>query len=342
MGERKGQNLYYPPDYDPRAGGLNKWQGTHALRERARKIHLGILIIRFEMPYNIWCDGCKNHIGMGVRYNAEKKKVGMYYSTPIYQFRMKCHLCDNHFEIKTDPQNLDYVIISGARRQENRWDPTQNEQVVPETKETQRKLFDDAMFKLEHGAKDQKVGEEAKPVLGRLFQRNSSVWRDDFEANSQLRANFRKRKKELKVQEEKDNALLAKSSLAVALLPESDNDRRMAQLMRLHSSKTIHEKDKERRTAILNRPALPSTATTKIKAIPKLERTSLGIVKRSAEGTSGLPETDKPTGAAEKKVPVGQQEEKQKSAQEGGTGDKEKSLPSLLLCNYGSGSSDTD
>lgn len=20
---------------------------------------------RFEMPYNIWCDGCKNHIGMG-------------------------------------------------------------------------------------------------------------------------------------------------------------------------------------------------------------------------------------------------------------------------------------
>ena len=37
------------------------------------------------------------------RYNAEKKKVGMYYSTPVYQFRMKCHLCDNHFEIKTDP-----------------------------------------------------------------------------------------------------------------------------------------------------------------------------------------------------------------------------------------------
>lgn len=27
----------------------------------------------------------------------------MYYSTPVYQFRMKCHLCNNHFEIKTDP-----------------------------------------------------------------------------------------------------------------------------------------------------------------------------------------------------------------------------------------------
>jgi Saf4/Yju2 protein len=55
------------------------------------------------MPYNIWCDGCNKHIAMGVRYNAEKSKIGMYYTTPIYKFRMKCHLCDNHFEIKTDP-----------------------------------------------------------------------------------------------------------------------------------------------------------------------------------------------------------------------------------------------
>ena len=65
MGERKGTNLYYPPDYDPKKGSLNAWQGTHALRERANKLHLGILIIRFEMPYNIWCEGCGQHVGMG-------------------------------------------------------------------------------------------------------------------------------------------------------------------------------------------------------------------------------------------------------------------------------------
>jgi coiled-coil domain-containing protein 130 len=29
---------------------------------------MGILIIRFEMPFNIWCNGCGNHIGMGVRW----------------------------------------------------------------------------------------------------------------------------------------------------------------------------------------------------------------------------------------------------------------------------------
>merc|ERR1712142_211498 len=58
------------------------------------------------MPYNVWCLGCGNHIGMGVRYNAEKTKTGQYYSTPIYKFRMKCHLCDNHFEMQTDPANF--------------------------------------------------------------------------------------------------------------------------------------------------------------------------------------------------------------------------------------------
>ncbi|PNJ13342.1 CCDC130 isoform 9, partial [Pongo abelii] len=108
----------------------NRYHNSHPLRERARKLSQGILIIRFEMPYNIWCDGCKNHIGMGVRYNAEKKKVGNYYTTPIYRFRMKCHLCVNYIEMQTDPANCDYVIVSGAQRKEERWDMADNEQVL--------------------------------------------------------------------------------------------------------------------------------------------------------------------------------------------------------------------
>lgn len=86
------------------------------------------------MPYNIWCEGCKNHIGMGVRYNAEKSKVGNYYTTTIWKFKFKCHLCDNYIEMKTDPANFDYVIVSGASRQERRWDPSENEQIAPEGK----------------------------------------------------------------------------------------------------------------------------------------------------------------------------------------------------------------
>ncbi|KAL0123200.1 hypothetical protein PUN28_007658 [Cardiocondyla obscurior] len=231
MGERKGTNLYYPPDYDPRAGGLNKFQGTHALRERARKIHMGILIIRFEMPYNIWCDGCGNHIGMGVRYNAEKKKIGMYYSTPLYQFRMKCHLCDNHFEIKTDPANLDYVIVSGARRQENRWDPKQNEQVVPETKEVSCRLYDDAMYKLEHGVEDKKVAKSRDSALEGAIALNESIWKDDYSSNCAVRALFREKKNELKKKQAEDHALLKKTGLDIELVNEHVDDIKLAKLL---------------------------------------------------------------------------------------------------------------
>jgi hypothetical protein len=54
---------------------------------------------------------CNNHIGMGVRYNAEKKKIGAYFSTPIFSFRCKCHLCDGWFEIQTDPKVSCALVI---------------------------------------------------------------------------------------------------------------------------------------------------------------------------------------------------------------------------------------
>ncbi|XP_011314700.1 coiled-coil domain-containing protein 130 homolog isoform X2 [Fopius arisanus] len=230
MGERKGQNLYYPPDYDPKVGGLNKFLGTHALRERARKLHMGILIIRFEMPFNIWCEGCGNHIGMGVRYNAEKKKIGMYYSTPLYSFRMKCHLCDNHFEIKTDPGNLTYVIESGARRQENRWDPKENEQVVPETKEVSKRLYDDAMFKLEHGVDDLKASKTQDPAINKILAKNESRWQDDYSANAALRAAFRSRKNEDK-ERKKEIPLLKSVGVELDLVDEHEDDVKLARIL---------------------------------------------------------------------------------------------------------------
>ena len=53
---------------------------------------------------NSLCHVIPGNYHTGVRYNAEKTQVGKYYSTPIFQFRMKCHLCDNHFEIRNDPK----------------------------------------------------------------------------------------------------------------------------------------------------------------------------------------------------------------------------------------------
>ncbi|XP_012289175.1 coiled-coil domain-containing protein 130 homolog [Orussus abietinus] len=271
MGERKGTNLYYPPDYDPRVGGLNKFMGTHALRERARKLHMGILIIRFEMPYNIWCDGCGNHIGMGVRYNAEKKKIGMYYSTPLYQFRMKCHLCDNHFEIKTDPANLDYIIVSGARRQENRWDPKDNEQVVPETKEVSKRLYDDAMYKLEHEIEDTKTARSRDSALDNAIALNEATWKDDYSSNCALRAAFRARKKELQSKQTTDHKLLTKMGIDVDLVNEHEDDIKLARLL-------MYNKQKETKKSGLRLKRLVSIARSK-KATKSTQLTSTNKTK---------------------------------------------------------------
>ncbi|XP_016916567.1 coiled-coil domain-containing protein 130 homolog [Apis cerana] len=281
MGERKGTNLYYPPDYDPRVGGLNKFLGTHALRERARKLHMGILIVRFEMPYNIWCDGCNNHIGMGVRYNAEKKKIGMYYSTPLYQFRMKCHLCDNHFEIKTDPANLDYVIVSGARRQENRWDPKENEQIVPETKEVSCRLYDDAMYKLEHGIEDKKIAKSRDSSLESAIALNDATWKDDYTSNCALRTAFRTRKKELQKKQSLDQILLKKSGLNIDLVNEHEEDIKLAKLLmyKKDTKKSIHNPLKRLITIVRSRD--------KVKSLPYTVNHS---IKKQTNQTPKLPE----------------------------------------------------
>uniref|UniRef100_A0A5S6QFL2 Coiled-coil domain-containing protein 130 homolog n=1 Tax=Trichuris muris TaxID=70415 RepID=A0A5S6QFL2_TRIMR len=263
MGERKGTNKYYPPDYDPRKGGLNKWQGTHALRERARKLHLGILIIRFEMPFNVWCEGCNNHIGMGVRYNAEKKKVGNYYSTPIYQFRMKCHLCDNHFEIKTDPKNFDYELVSGLRRQERRWNMAENEQVCSVDRTTSNKLSTDAMYKLEHGELDQAKLKSVAPELERLRQFKEK-WKDDFALNQELRRVFRVRKKELRAQKEADDALRKKFSLAIPLTEESESDRKLATMIaQYRTSETLEESEMAAHKRIMQSSVFSSPSTSR-------------------------------------------------------------------------------
>ena len=127
---------------------------------------------------------------MSVRFNAQKSKTGMYFSTPIYKFRMKCHLCDNHFEMQTDPKNLDYVILSGARRQELRWDPKDNEQIVPEDKTVSKKLMTDSMFKLEHDVNDKEKADTIAPAIQQLeeFQER---WKDDYSHNRAIRHIFR-------------------------------------------------------------------------------------------------------------------------------------------------------
>ena len=219
MGERKGQNKYYPPDFDYKVHkSLSGYHGEHALRERAKRIDEGILIIRFEMPFNMWCGGCRNHIGMGVRYNAEKSKVGKYYTTPIFKFRMRCHLCPNYIEIQTDPAKAAYVVVSGGERREQRWDAAENGQIAPEKWENKKKLALDSMYKLEHASVDE--------TKGKHFQSNFSslVGKSDWKNEHMVSRVFSKYFKEQKKKRLQDAAFKQKYALNVDLLSEDEDD----------------------------------------------------------------------------------------------------------------------
>ncbi|KAG4301398.1 hypothetical protein PCK1_002324 [Pneumocystis canis] len=224
-------NKYYPPDYDWRQGkGLNKLQGTHALGNRARKLDKGILIVRFELPYSIWCESCNAHVGQGVRFNAEKKRVGNYYSTPIWSFKMKCHLCSGIFEIQTDPKNTEYVVISGAKKKNEEWD-TSDVGITLSKDNIDDDLKNDPFYKLEKTVIDMNKAKESIPLLSQLYKINEKQWADPYSVSSRLRKIFREEKKILKMEKEKDEEIRNFGSLSINLVKKDPNDHLRAKLV---------------------------------------------------------------------------------------------------------------
>ncbi|XP_048440644.1 probable splicing factor YJU2B [Pyrus x bretschneideri] len=240
----RADNFYYPPEWSPKKGSLNKFNGQHALRERARKLDQGILIIRFEMPYHIWCGGCNSMIAKGVRFNAEKKQVGNYYSTKIWSFTMKSPCCKQEIVIQTDPKNCKYVIISGATQKNEEFDVEDAETFELPADEERGKLAD-PFYRLEHQEEDLQKKKEAEPVLVRLQRISDDRHLDDYSLNKALRAKLRSQKKRVAEEE----ATSRKMGLGIRLLPVAEEDAAAASRVKFVSK---FEKNRKNKQALIN------------------------------------------------------------------------------------------
>ena len=106
MSERKVLNKYYPPDFDP--AKLPKLQ-----LDKNRQY-----VVRLMAPFTMRCLTCGNYIYKGKKFNSRKEDaVGeKYLGIQIYRFYIRCPQCLSEICFKTDPENTDYAVETGAYR----------------------------------------------------------------------------------------------------------------------------------------------------------------------------------------------------------------------------------
>lgn len=185
--------------------------------------------MRFEMPFAVWCTNCspENIIGQGVRFNAEKKKVGNYYSTPIYSFRIKHTVCGQWIEIRTDPKNTAYVVVEGGRKRDFGVDEEGRgvgEIMVGRKDGSGSGASDDPFAKLEGKVEDKKVVDETRSRILELQRRQNRDWDDPYEVSRRLRKGFRADRKVLEKNEAGKEALKDKMSLGIDIADEVEED----------------------------------------------------------------------------------------------------------------------
>ncbi|KAG9187093.1 hypothetical protein G6011_04964 [Alternaria panax] len=236
---------YYPPDASNPPSFNNS---SHPLGKRANKISQGILTVRFELPFAVWCGHCNPPaiIGQGVRFNAEKKKVGNYHSTPVWSFRMKHSACGGWWEIRTDPQNSEYVVVEGARRRD--YGPAgKGDEALAEgdlkflTEEEKQKRREDAFANLEGKLEEKGIEKQNRKRVEELYDK-AEVWRDPYDVNARLRREFREKRKIWKKEDKYKEGMQDKFSLGLDIMDETEADRTRAGLIEFGATATDDRK----------------------------------------------------------------------------------------------------
>ncbi|GAO18294.1 uncharacterized protein UV8b_06234 [Ustilaginoidea virens] len=225
---------YVPPDVEGTTSA-NKLHRKHALGQRASKLAShGTLTVRFEMPFPVWCASCPQPtvIGQGVRFNAEKKKVGSYYTTPVWSFRFRHAQCGGAIEMCTDPKNTAYVVVQGAtRRDVGEAARDGDEALVVLTDREREALRRNAFASLERTIEDRERATASGRRIDELVDAQARLWEDAYAMNQKLRRAFRVGREEREREAARTEALKDRMGLAVELLPATEEDARRAALV---------------------------------------------------------------------------------------------------------------
>ncbi|RVW88684.1 Coiled-coil domain-containing protein 94-like [Vitis vinifera] len=145
MGERKVLNKYYPPDFDP------------SKLPRIRRPKNQQIKVRMMLPMSIRCNTCGNYIYKGTKFNSRKEDVigETYLGIQIFRFYFKCTRCSAELTMKTDPQNSDYVVESGATRNFEPW-RAEDEEAESQKQKRDAEEMGDVMKSLENRTLDSK------------------------------------------------------------------------------------------------------------------------------------------------------------------------------------------
>lgn len=258
---------YRPYDSDPRKESFNARTGTHALGKRAHKADQGILVVRFELPFNVWCDNCGAHIGQGVRFNAEKKRIGEYYSTPIFSFKCKTACCQSYMVILTDPKNTRYVVESGARQQNSDWDPAENGgfAIHDDGKASTSALPPaDAFSALEKSISDKAIAKTRASRTEELQELANNRAQDPYTLNAVLRSQFRKGRRERTVSAKRNEELRGRIgwNTDVDLIGETEADK--------EEGSRIWAEEKDAKARSIKSIPMKTASKTKTEAISSL------------------------------------------------------------------------
>lgn len=283
--------------------------------------------VRFEMPFAIWCTTCPSGstsalIGQGVRFNATKMRVGNYFSTPIWAFRMRHPACGCTLELRTDPKNSDFTVTEGARKRDygddetvaKRSDTAMLGRLGPSSrrdKEEEEKR-QDAFAMFEGKAADKEQARSQANLIEELQMESDRFFHDADGSNRKLRDQFRKGQRERQADEKRKEQIAERMGLGFDLADANADDAAKAAavdfgeaseigsatpkvdrrpfLNTFKQPQTAPQHAKDRRKAfqheILTNTRASMDPFDSTKKTKKLGRANLGLRKREARSNS--------------------------------------------------------